>query len=168
MKARIIDTEALKAISPAALVAFARQEGWALSESYGAHADVYTAEGRPEIILPRTDRLADYASLVSRLLGIFAAARAQDELDIYRDLIGADCDIIRVHSFTGLDGGSVSLDAGVRLVTHARDMLLAAAISTRVPQAVYRIGANKAAAAYMEKVRLGQTRKPPMIPGSGW
>jgi len=157
MKARILDVEALKAISPAALVAFARQQGWTLLDAYGEHADVYTAEGRPEIILPRTDRLGDYASLVSRLLGIFAEARAQDEPDIYRDLIGADCDVIRVRSFTDLDGGSIPLDAGVRLVTHARDMLLAAACSARVPQAVHRAGANKAAAEYMEKVRLGQT-----------
>ena len=53
MKAQILDAEALRAVTPAALVAFARGEGWTRTETYGAHADVYAASGRPEIILPR-------------------------------------------------------------------------------------------------------------------
>ena len=80
MKAQILDAEALRAVTPAALVAFARGEGWTRTETYGAHADVYAASGRPEIILPRTDRLGDYASVVSRLLVEFAKATDQDEL----------------------------------------------------------------------------------------
>lgn len=145
MRAQILDADALRAISPAALAAFARGEGWAKTEVFGAHADVYAGDDRPEIILPRTDRLADYASAVSRLIAIFAKVVDRDELATYRDLVGADRDVVRVRAFSGDDDGSVSLDAGVKIVAQAREMLLAAACAARAPQALYRAGANREA-----------------------
>jgi hypothetical protein len=157
MKAQILDAEALRAITPAALAAFARGEGWSRTEAYGAHADVYVGTGHPEIILPRTDRLGDYASVVSRLVEEFAKATDRDELATYRDLIGADRDVVRVRSFSGEDDGSVQVDAGVEIVAQARDMLLAAACAARNPQPFFRAGSNKEATDYMRRVKLGQT-----------
>lgn len=157
MKARIEDVEALRAISPVALAAYARSEGWSKGTNYGGHADVYSAPGRPEVILPRTDRLVDYTSAVSRLIGIFAKCADQDELVTYRELIGSDRDVVRVRSGGGDDDGSVQLDAGVQIIAQARDMLLAAACAARFPQAYYRAGANKEANDYMRRVKLGQT-----------
>lgn len=157
MKAQILDADALRAISPAALAAFARGEGWSKTDTFGAHADVYAGRGRPEIILPRTDRLADFASVVSRLIVIFAEVAKSDELATYRDLVVADRDVIRVRAFDGDDDGTISLDAGVKIVAQARDMLLAAACAVRTPQPFYRAGANKEAIDYMHRVKLGQT-----------
>ncbi len=157
MKAQILDVEALRAVSPGALAAFARGEGWARTEAYGAHADVYAGAGRPEIILPRTDRLADYASTVSRLIDIFAQVADRDELATYRDLVGADRDVVRVRAFAADDDGSVPLEIGLNIVEKSRDLLLAAACATVTPQPVYRAGANKDAIEYMRKVKLGQT-----------
>lgn len=157
MKARILDAEALKAISPAALAAYARGEGWSKTETYGTHADVYTGVQKPEIILPRTDRLADYAAVVSRLIDVFSKVNERDELSTYRDLVGADHDVVRVRAIGADDDGSVLLDAGVELVSQAREMLLAAACATKIPQSVYRAGANREASEYMKRVRLGQT-----------
>ncbi|MFD0389905.1 hypothetical protein ACFQ4K_22325 [Tistrella bauzanensis] len=114
MKAKILDVEALRAISPMALSAFARSEGWSRTESYGAHADVYAGPDHPEVILPRTDQLADYAAVMSRLIGVFAAHTGRDELAIYRDLVGADRDVVRVRAVGTSDDGSIPLDAGVR------------------------------------------------------
>ena len=157
MKARILDGEALKAISPAALMAYARGEGWSRTEAYGDYGDVYTGDQKPEIILPRTDHLADYAAVVSRLIGIFSEVNECDELSTYRDLVGANHDVVRVRVIGADDNGSVPLDAGVELVLQARDMLLAAACATKNPQPVYRAGANREASEYMKHVRLGQT-----------
>ncbi|MBF0392873.1 MAG: hypothetical protein HQL38_09350, partial [Alphaproteobacteria bacterium] len=156
MKAKILDSEALKTISPTALAAYARGEGWRKVEAYGMHADVYVGDGKPEIILPRTDRLADYVAVVSRLVGVFSDVNERDELATYRDLLGAEHDVVRVRAI-GADDGSITLDAGVELVCQAREMLLAAACATRMPQSVYRAGANKDATEYMKRVRLGQT-----------
>lgn len=157
MRAQILDTEALRAISPVALAAFARTEGWSKSEGFGKHADVYSSDEKPEIILPRTDRIADYATTVLRLIRIFSEANGTDELATYRDLVGADRDVVRVRAYGGDDDGSVPLDAGVKIIAQSRDMLLAAACAARAPQSVYRAGANRDAIEYMRRVKLGQT-----------
>jgi hypothetical protein len=159
MKAHILDTEALCAISPAAIAAFARSESWFKAEGYGAHADVYAGTDRPEIIVPRTDLVADYASAVSRLIEVFAKCTDRDELAVYRDLVGADRDVVRIRVHSTERDGSVALDTGVRIVAQARDMLLAAACAARSPQPVYRMGTNREANDYLRRVKLGQTEQ---------
>lgn len=128
-------------------------------EAYGAHADVYQAAGRPEIVLPRTDRLADYHTVVSRLVSIFAGATDQDELATYRSLIEADRDVLRIRSFSEDEDGSIPIDAGVEIVSQARQLVLAAACAARTPQPLYRAGANREATDYMRRVKLGQTEQ---------
>ena len=156
MRVAIRDTEALKAVSPAALAAYARAAGWSKAETYGDHSDVYVAHGRPEIILPRTERLGDYASVVAMLIETFAQTSGQDELTVYRLLVVADRDVIRVRVAES-DDGSVTLSGGADLIGGARDMLLSAACSLRDPRPVYRAGANREAADLLKRVRLGQT-----------
>lgn len=156
MRASIRDREALLAIAPAALSAYARAQGWVRNGAYGDHSDVYAAEGLPEVILPRTQRLGDYASVVSRLIEIFAQVAETDELSLYRDLVTADRDVIRVRASESTDG-AVAVGDGISLMQGARDMLLAAACSLDNPRPLYRAGANREASDYMRRVRLGQT-----------
>ena len=156
MKVSIRDTDALRAVSPAALSAYARAEGWSQQERYRVHSDVYVGEARPEIIVPRTERLGDYASVVATLIETFAQISDQDELTVYRMLVVADRDVIRVRVAES-DDGSVTLSGGADLIGGARDMLLSAACSLRDPQPVYRAGANREAADLLKRVRLGQT-----------
>ncbi|KKZ14717.1 MAG: hypothetical protein TQ37_00060 [Candidatus Synechococcus spongiarum 15L] len=87
MQATIHDREALKAISPVALAAYARSAGWQRGETYRLHSDIYAGRNRPEIIVPRTDHLGDYATVVSRLIEVFAQMADRDELTIYRSLV---------------------------------------------------------------------------------
>ena len=153
MDVRIQDNEALAAISPTALAAYARAAGWVRTEPYGAHADVYQAEEQPEIILPRTQRVGDYALVVSRLIGIFAAAAEMDELALYRELTTADRDVVRIAAGTGDE--SVPIDDGVALMVGVRNLLLAAASSLRRCQPFYRKGAVRDAAAQLRRLRFG-------------
>ena len=159
MKASIRDKDALAAVSPAALAAYARAAGWSRTEDYGDHSDVYASEGAPEIVIPRTQRLGDYAGVVSRLIEIFAQAAGMDALALYRDLVTADRDVVRVRAAPEDGNGSVNLNDGVSLVTGARDMLLAAACSLREPRRFYRVGANQEARDYLRRVQLGQTEQ---------
>ena len=156
MKVSIRDTDALRAVSPAALSAYARAAGWIPQERYRVHSDVYMGEARPEIIVPRTERLGDYASVVAALIETFAQVAGQDELTIYRSLVVADRDVVRVRVAES-DDGSVTLNDGVDLIGGARDMLLSVACSLYEPRPVYRAGANREAAALLQRVRLGQT-----------
>ena len=156
MRVTIRDSAALKVVSPAALSAYARAAGWSKVDTYGDHSDVYVAEGRPEIIVPRTERLGDYADVVSRLVDIFARAAETDELSLYRDLVTADRDVIRVRAGEGADG-AVSVNDGLDLLRGAHDMTLAAACSLRNPRPLYRAGSNREASDYVRRLRLGQT-----------
>ena len=156
MKVSIRDTDALRAVSPAALSAYARAAGWSPQKRYRVHSDIYVGEARPEIIVPRTVRLGDYASVVSRLIETFAQVSGQDELTVYRSLVIADRDVVRVRTAES-DDGSVTLNQGADLIGGARDMLLSAACSLRDLRPVYRAGANREAAELLKRVRLGQT-----------
>ena len=158
MRAHIRDEGALRGVSPAALTAYARFAGWRKLEGYGDHSDVYAANELPEIVLPRTERLGDYASIVSRLIDIFAKVAHRDELSVYRDLVIADRDLVRVRVTSSADG-SLPVNSGVDLITGARDMLLAVACSLRKPQPLYRASANKEASDFLNRVRLGQTEQ---------
>ena len=169
MTIRIEDRSALLAVSPAALAAYARAEGWAKTETYGSHSDVYNGGTLPEIIVPRTNHLADYASVVARLIKIFADVAEMSEIALHNDLVTADRDVIRVR----VDGedNTVDINSGTSLVSGARDMLLAAACSLNNPRPLYRAGANREAVDFVNQVRLGQTEPgsfvvtllPPMI-----
>ena len=156
MKVNIRDADALRAVTPAALAAYAQAAGWSPQERYREHSDIYVAEGRPEIIIPRTERLGDYASIVATMIDTFAQASDQDELTVYRLLVTADRDVVRVRVGES-DDGSVSLDDGAELIVGTRDMLLSAACSLRHPRRVYRTGANHDAVELVKRLRLGQT-----------
>ena len=157
MRVVIRDTEALKAVSPTALSAYARAAGWKKTgEVYREHSDVYVARDRPEIIVPRTERLGDYANVVSQLIEIFARAAETDELSLYRDLVTADRDVIRVRATEGGEG-AVPLNNGLDLLRGAHDMVLAAACSLDSPRPLYRAGSNREASDYLRSIRLGQT-----------
>ena len=53
MRVSIRDKRRLNEISPASLSAYACAAGWRRTDNYGDFSDVYTADGLPEIILPR-------------------------------------------------------------------------------------------------------------------
>ena len=120
------------------------------------HSDVYVGGAQSEIIVPRTERLGDYASVVATLIETFAEVDGQDELTVYRSLVIADRDVVRVRAAES-DDGSVTLNQGADLIGGARDMMLSAACSLRDPRPVYRAGANREAADLLKRVRLGET-----------
>ncbi len=158
MRVSIRDLKPLKEISPAALSTYAQAAGWTRTSSYGEYSDIYASDGLPEIILPRTQHLGDYTSVVSRLIGIFADVAGSDELSLYRDLVTADRDLIRVRAAD--DGeGAVSIGDGIDLVCGAYDMILAAACSLYNPKSVYRPGANKRARDFVKALSMGQTEQ---------
>lgn len=160
MKARIYDEAALRAISPAGLRAYAQGEGWNAAEPYGSHSHVYiSAKGGDELIIPATSALGDYANVVSEILAIIAKYEARDELQVYRDLVSSDKDVVRVRSPDAEDDGSVRVETGVELVVNSRELLLSAACSAWSPRPTYRAGKIKQADDYMARVRLGQTEQ---------
>ncbi len=155
MRVVIHDRDALLAVSPTALSAYARASGWQRQEPYRTHSDIYVHKGQPEIIVPRSEHLADYASAVADLIKTFAQVEDHDEISVYRSLVTADRDVIRVRTGDS-QGGSVRLADGLNLIGGVRDMLLAAACSLGQPKPVYRTGANRNAD-LVDGIRLAHT-----------
>ncbi len=158
-RARITDANALREISPAALRAYALAQGWQRLEEYGAHSDVYVLGGEDEILIPGTVSLADYSRIVSDVIAILSRVEGREELQVYRDLVTADQDVIRVRAPEADDAGALKLESGVIFVERARDLLLSAACSASSPRAAYRAGKLKEATDYLRRVRLGQTER---------
>ncbi len=156
MRNSVRDRNALLAVSPIALSSYARAAGWTQHGTYRVHSDIYVSEDRPEIIVPRTDHLGDYASVVAELIKIFAEVGRQDEISVYRSLVTADRDVVRLRVEES-EEGSVKLNEGVDLIQGARDLLLATACSLDKSKAVYRAGANLSAKDLVSRIRLGQT-----------
>lgn len=157
MKVEIRDKDALVAVSPAALSAYARTLGWRRDKPWQDVADVYVGDGLPEILVPITSAIGDFASAVAALIGTFSDVTGQDQLSVFRDLITADRDIIRVKAVDSDHNGSLTVNAGADLVCGARNLILAAACSLYDPKPLYRTGSHKIAHDYLRGVRLGQT-----------
>ena len=169
MSLRVHEADALRAISPASFSAYARCKGWEKTERYGDHADVYAAAGLPEIVLPRTRRLADYAEVASRLVRIFAQEAGADELELLRELTTADRDAIRVRASCD---HTVAVDDGLALIAGAKGMISAAARSLFEPAAIYHGRPPREVSDYLERVQLAGleqgsfvvTLLPPAVP----
>ncbi|EKF58584.1 hypothetical protein QWE_18328 [Agrobacterium albertimagni AOL15] len=157
MNAVIVDPEILGSVTPFALMSYATTEGWARTDRYGEHSDIYVREGGPELIIPGTAQLGDYPRIVAEIIDELARFEGRTEMQVFRDLIGSDRDVIRVRAPEADDDGSVQVDAGVNIFAQAREILLSAACSANDPRPAYRTGKNKEATAYMNRVRLGQT-----------
>ena len=84
MRVRIIDSKALKQISPHLLAAYAISLGWSKDRTYRRYSHVYVHEGCDEIIIPDSPHLADYARVVSQLIDIFSKYSGADQLAVYR------------------------------------------------------------------------------------
>ena len=159
MKVSIRDKEALLAVSPMALSAYARSLGWVNTDTYGDHSDVYDAKGLPEIIIPRVHFLGDYVTDVSKLIDVFASVSNIDTLTLYYSLLTAEYDVFRVRAVGSLDDGSIAMDEGIILVSEARKMLSAAALSLYSPKPFYPGRPDSLTSKFLSRVRLGQTEQ---------
>ena len=166
-----LDETSFRDISPAALSGYVRSLNWARAQPYRDVSDVYVGEGLPEIIVPRTQRISDYGLVLSRLIDVFSKVAELEPQAVYRDLVNADRDVIRVR-VPDVDEESVLVEEGVGLVTGSRDVLLASTCSFEERKPVYRVGSNRLAMDYLRRVRLGHTEPgsfavtllPPVVP----
>ena len=159
MRVEIQDNIALAEISPLALFAYVRAQGWSRVGRYGENSIVLAKEGAPEVILPTTDGVGDYVSVVRTLISIFSRYENRGELQVYRDLVGADKDTIRLRAPSGEENGSIDLNRGLGFIKGSYDLLLSAACAANKKEVRYQAGKIKRANGYMENVQLGQTEQ---------
>ena len=126
--------------------------------TYRQYSDIYTAEGKPDIVVPHTDVIDDYAMVVSDLIAIFAKVLDRDPTTVYRDLTVADRDVLRVRVLDA-DPDGLPFETGHDLFSGARSMLSAAANSIGDPRSVFQGRVNQQVSAYLNRVRLAHTER---------
>lgn len=152
MRTDLSDPQALRIITPEALSWYALTAGWKKRGTYGAHADLYAGTGLPEIILPKDVSLSDYPNVVGKLIEVFATVAHRDKFALYRSLLIADRDAVRVR----VHQETLNMNDGIHLISASRDLLLATAYSLRHdPQPFYY--PNKDARDLVSKLQLGHT-----------
>lgn len=155
---RFDDGESLRVITPVALSYYARSEGWNGVGTYRQHSDVYAGDGKPEIIVPRTDVIDDYAMAVSDLIAVFARVLGRDEPTVYRDLTLADRDVMRVRALDAEPDG-LPFESSHAMLTGTRGLIIAAAKSLDNNRLVYPSGASGTVADHLNRIRLGHTER---------
>ena len=159
MEMRLFNDEyPLESISPIALAFYARSEGWAKSGSYGLYSDIYSGEGKPEILLPRTSVIDDYSIAVSDLISVFTRTLDRDERAVYRDLTLADRDVIRVR-LPDSDPNSLQFESTHILMNSTRGMLIAAARSLNDNQSTYPPQLTREVTNYLQRLHFGHTER---------
>jgi hypothetical protein len=135
-------------------------EGWKQVGPYKDTSELYVKEelsDSTEIIVPVTKDIADYPAIVAQLIDAFSRGTQKSELAVFRDLSHSDRDVIRVRAPHAEEDNSIAVDAGVQLVTEARNMLAAAACAAKERRSSFHVGKVQQANEYMSRVKLGQT-----------
>ena len=153
---QIEDHLSLRSVTPVALAHYAQSEGWFKVGVYRGYSDIYAAEGKHEIIVPRTDTIDDYEMAVSDLIRIFASVLERDIKSIYRDLTLADKDVLCVRALEASPDG-LPFETSYVLLKRTRTMLLSAARSLTDSRRVYRGRPSGEVANYLRRVQLGRT-----------
>ena len=145
-------------ITPVALSYFARSEGWAKSGTYRQYSDIYTADGKPPIIVPHIDSIDDYELVVSDLIALFSDVLDRDPISVYRDLTVADRDVVRIRVIDA-DPEGLPFQTGHDLFSGARRMLSAAASSIGDLGGADQGRASQQGPSYLNSVRLSHTER---------
>lgn len=159
MQVKISDREALGSIPPHSLVAYVLSQGWQPAEGYGQHSTVYEKLGFPELIVPRTADIGDYEYSVSQIVSALAKIEDRSQMQIFEDLVTSDKDRIRLSATGEGQGGSINLYDGLGFINNSYLLLQSAACAAVEPKVYYRLGKNRRANGYMQKVQMGQTER---------
>jgi hypothetical protein len=146
--------------SPSELVAYLRQQGWALVSVDADWAVCKQSLEGEEVVLevPQQAAARDYARAVSVLLDDIARLERRSATNVLRDVKATSVDVVRI----AIDGsstrdGRIAVEAGRRVYEAARDLLLSAACSVIDPRPVFAKRKPEEAMKLLNTARFGQT-----------
>lgn len=169
MKSTIRDSSVLMSMGPLAVATYLRSKNWQQVEVIGDKGSVWTlhSDGQEfEILVPFNRELRDFASRMSDVLQTLEVVEsrkpteARSQVDILTDITNATSDLLRIRlASASIENGTLPIERGLRVVEHARDLLLAAACATVQPRALYQTKKATQAVDYLRQARIGQTER---------
>jgi hypothetical protein len=155
VKVDITDLKAISALSPTAVTAHLRAKGWVAVESDTAFAvfERLAGETRVGVDVPLRSSSGDYARRIVELLQNLELIEGRSQLEIYRDVLHANQDVVRL-SIDVPEVGRIGLDEASTLFSATRDLVLAAACSAHARRPYFPHRKPPRAMEYVRKVRL--------------
>ncbi|NMQ20129.1 hypothetical protein E4P82_13530 [Candidatus Competibacter phosphatis] len=159
MNVQIRDPALFRHLSHLDVRAYLAGQQWTEAGRIGNKATVHTQQDAAhrtwEILLPSREDVADYPERMAEALHTLAQVEGRSELLIYRDLLAAGADVLRVAAPHAATDGTIAIQEGVLLHQEAENLLLAAACAAVQPRPSYHAGKVTEAVQYLETVRLG-------------
>jgi hypothetical protein len=160
MKVEIRDRSAFQALSHLDVRAYLAAQSWEEVGRIGNKATVHLkrdAQSRQwEILLPSRENVGDYAERMADALRTISSVEDRSELAVFRDLLCAGADVLRVAAPHGDAAGTIDIRNGVILHEQAENLLMSAACAAANPRPTYHVRKVTEAVEYIETVRLGQ------------
>jgi hypothetical protein len=157
VKASIIDSKVLNALSPLQIAAYLSARGATVRGMFRKRARVWQY-GNEEILLPLSRELSDYAVAVHNIFTVIEKIEERSQLQILTDIQHSGYDVIRIRNASDDTAtGTLDLMTSVDFVSASRDMLLSAACSAWSNKRRYASRKPQEALNYMDTVRFGQT-----------
>ena len=155
MRVDIREQKALSALSPSAVAAYLRARGWSSAGADAAFAVFERLEGEETIGLdvPLRSSAGDYGRRVSEVIQNLELIERRSQLDIYRDIVQSNQDVVRL-SIDVPDPGRMGLEEASTMFSATRDLVLAAACATHTRRAYFSNRKPLRAMEYIRKVRL--------------
>lgn len=162
MRTVIRDQSVLAALSPVDVIGYLRASGWVRETEIGERASLWVRgdNADADITVPHVRGAVDFPIRIGEVIRTLEMIEKRSQEEILADLLTASSDLIRIRSLAPEAGdGTVQLDAGVRLVEHSRDLIMAAACATVTTKAYWARRKPAQAVDFIEGVRMGQTER---------
>ncbi len=157
MDVQIRDAEALRRISPVMLRAYLKAHEWVQEETWRNRILVWSSKRDNQVrqlLTPLREQSDTYAVRISEVVAHLSEIEKRSQLDVYNDLIGAGADVIRLRSLNYSGQSNWALGDSVEFLTHARDLVSAAARFAEHPgRPVYRGRTSGMVAEYVRGIR---------------
>lgn len=156
MRARITDSAALRKISPSQIMAYLQARGAKQVGNFLDRAGIW-ALGNEEFLVPVAAEFADYAYRVADILAALERVEERSQLEIMDDLQEVGFDVVRIGRFPRDETSEApGIMRVVELLTHARDLLMAAACAAATRMACSPAERSQDAERFMQSVRLAK------------
>jgi hypothetical protein len=164
MKVTIRDVAALSELQPLQVATYLRTQGWKQVDKVGERGSVWLLElpasATLELLLPLDQQLRDFANRMGEVLRALEIAEERSQLEIITDIVRTMADVVRIPvEGAAVTDGTISVEAGARLVAQTRELMLAAACAALEKRPAYPARKPTQATEYLRKVRLGQTER---------
>lgn len=146
--------------SPAEISSYLLQAGWKHEETGSLWSEYSKAIHAESVMLevPQQSTAADYSRTVALLIEDLSRLEARSSAAVLREIRASSSDVIKLNIQGGsTQNGSIPVDAGRRVYSAARDLLLSAACSVVEPRAVFAKRKPDEAMGFLNKARFGQT-----------